>query len=66
MTPPMSVLDYDIKQSVDEASVLLELWGIRSSPLLPSLPGQYWPGVVALYTVLCMGQIELNYVITLN
>ena len=26
---------------------MLELWGMRSTPLLPSLPGQLWPGVVA-------------------
>ena len=26
---------------------MLELWGIRSTPLLPSLPGPLWPGVVA-------------------
>ena len=26
---------------------MLELWGIRSTPLLPSLLGPLWPGVVA-------------------
>ena len=26
---------------------MLELWGMRSAPLLPSLPGPLWPGVVA-------------------
>ena len=26
---------------------MLELWGMRSTPLLPSLPGPLWPGVVA-------------------
>ena len=26
---------------------MLELWGIRSTPSLPSLPGPLWPGVVA-------------------
>ena len=25
----------------------LGLWGMRSTPLLPSLPGPHWPGVVA-------------------
>ena len=25
---------------------MLELWGMRSTPLLPSLPGPLWPGVV--------------------
>ena len=26
---------------------MLELWGIRSTPLLPSPPALLWPGVVA-------------------
>ena len=26
---------------------MLELWGMRSIPSLPSLPGPLWPGVVA-------------------
>ena len=26
---------------------MLELWEMRSTPLLPSLPGPLWPGVVA-------------------
>ena len=26
---------------------MLELWGMRNTPLLPSLPGQLWPGLVA-------------------
>ena len=26
---------------------MLELWGMWSTPLLPSLPGLLWPGVVA-------------------
>ncbi len=41
-----SVLIYDLKQSDGEVPVMLELWGIRSTPLLPSLPGPLWPGVV--------------------
>ena len=39
-------LGYDTKQSDGEVPVMLELWGMRSTPLLPSLPGQLWPGVV--------------------
>ena len=27
---------------------MLELWGMRGTPLLPSLPGPLWAGVVAL------------------
>ena len=26
---------------------MLELWGMRNTPLLSSLPGPLWPGVVA-------------------
>ena len=57
---PMSAL-YD-----SEGSVMLELWGMRSTPSLPSLPGPIWPRVVAPERVLSMGQIELDCVITLN
>ena len=28
---------------------MLELWWMRSTPLLPSLPGPLWPGVVAVF-----------------
>ena len=30
---------YDTKQSDGDVPVILELWGIRNTPLLPSLPG---------------------------
>ena len=36
--------DYDTKQSDGEASVMLEVWEIRSTPSLASLPGPLWPG----------------------
>ena len=57
---------YDTKQSDGEASVKLELWGMQSTPLLASLPGPLWPGVVAPDEVLSLGQIEFNYVFKLN
>ena len=38
---------------------MLELSGIGSTPLLPSLPGPVWPGVVASAKVLSMSQTEL-------
>ena len=44
---------YDIKPSDGEAP---EMW---SNPLLPSLPGPLYPGVVASDWVLSMGQIEM-------
>ena len=36
---------------------MLELWGMRSTPSLPSLPDPLWPGVVAPDRVLSMGQM---------
>ena len=45
---------------------MLELWEMRSTPSLPSLPGPLWPGVVALARVLSLGQIEQNWVLMLN
>ncbi len=50
---------YDTKQSDGEATVMLELWGMRSTSLLPLLPGPLWPRVEAPDRVLSMGQIEL-------
>ena len=46
---------YDTKQSDGEVPAVLELWGMRSTPSLPSLPGPLWPGVVAPDTALSMG-----------
>ena len=37
----------DTKQTDGEVLAMLELWGMRSTPSLPSLPGPLWPGVVA-------------------
>ena len=51
---------YDTKQSNGDAPVMLEFWGVRSTLLLPSLPGSLWPGVVAPDRALSMGQIELT------
>ena len=45
---------------------MLELWGMRSTPSLPSLVCPLWLEVVASDRVLSMGQIELNYVLMLN
>ena len=53
--PLTSVLDYDTKQSDGEVPAVLELWRMRSTPSLPSLPGPLWPGVVAPDKVLSMG-----------
>ena len=45
--PPNECPGYDTKQSDGEVPATLELWGMRSTPSLPSLPGPLWPGVVA-------------------
>ena len=45
---PQWVSWYDTKQFDGEVPVRLELWGMQNTPLLPSLPGPLWPGVVAL------------------
>ena len=57
---------YDTKQFDSVVPVMLELWGMRSTPSLPLLPGPLWLGVVAPDRVLSMGQIELNSVLMLN
>ena len=46
---------YDTKQSDGEVPAVLELWGMRSTPSLPLLPGPLWPGVVAPDRALSMG-----------
>ena len=51
---------YDTKQSDGEASVMRELWGMRSTSWLPSLLGLLWRGVVLPDRVLSMGRINLN------
>ena len=43
-----------------------DIWGMRSTPLLPTFPDPLWPGVVAPDRVQSMGQIELNCVLMLN
>ena len=54
---PSKCSGYNNKQSDGEAPMILELWGIQSSPLLQSLPDLLWPGVVAPDRVLSMSQI---------
>ena len=45
---------YDIKQSDGEVPLMLELWGMQSTPSLALLPGLLWPGMVALDRVQSM------------
>ena len=64
--PQMSVLIYDSKEFDNEVQVMMEIWRMRSSPLLPSLPDQLGFGVEALDRVQSMGQIKLKCVTTIN
>ena len=61
--PPNECPGYDTKQSDGELPVMVELWGMQSTPLLPLLPSPLWPGVIAPDWVLSMNQIELNCVL---
>ena len=68
-TPPQKKNEcprYDTKESDGKVPVMLELWGMWSTPSLPSLLGPLWPGVVAPDRALSMGQIELNCILMLN
>ena len=44
--PPNDGPGYDTKQSDGVVPIKLELWGMRSIPSLPSLPGLFWPGLL--------------------
>ncbi len=57
---------YDTKQSDGEVPVMLDIWGMQSTPSLPLLPDPLWPGMVAPDRTLSMGQIELNGILMLN
>ena len=48
---------YDIKQYDGEVPVILELWGMQSTPSLPSFPGLLKPGLVAPDRVQSMGPV---------
>ena len=62
--PPKCVLDMILNNS--KVPRMLELWGMRSTPSLTSLPGSHLPGVVAPDRDLSIGQIELNCVLVIN
>ena len=57
--PPNERPGYNTKPSDIEVSVMLELWGMRSTPSLPLPPGPLWLGMVATDRALSMGWIEL-------
>ena len=51
---------YDTKQFDGKFPVMLEFWGMWSTPLLPSLLGPLRPGEVAPDKALSMGQIVVG------
>ena len=57
---------YDTKQSDGVVLVILEFWGLWSTPSLPLLQGPLWSGMVASDRVLSLGQRELNGILLLN
>ena len=65
-TPPIEYPDYDIKKSGGKVPGMPELWGMQSTPSLPSLPSSLGLGVVAPDRFLSKGQIEENCVLILN
>ena len=52
--PPNECPGYDTKQSDGEVPVMLELWGMLSTPSLPLLPSPFRPGVVTSDKTLSM------------
>ena len=64
--PPNECPRYDTKRTDGKVPVMLKLWGMWSTPSLPSLPGPLRPGVVTPDRVLSMGQIELNCILMRN
>ena len=64
--PANKCFDNDFKQSDGVVPVMLELWGMQSTPSLPSLPAPLWSRVVAPDRVQSMGQIEPKCIFMLN
>ena len=54
-TPTNKCSRHDIKQSADEVPLILDFWGMRSNPSLPSLAGPLKLGAVVPDRVLFMG-----------
>ena len=58
-SPPNKCPGYDTKKSVDVVPVMLKLWGMQSTPSLPSLPGSLWQFLVAM-TCLWVSHCKLS------
>ena len=59
LSHPNEYPGYDTRQSDGEVSVMLDVWGMRSTPSLKSLPAPLWPEVEVPNRIFSMGQIEL-------
>ena len=60
-----AILDMTLNTDTDgEAPLILELWGMWSTPSVPSLPGPVWPEVIATDRVLSMGQLCVKKIFT--
>ena len=57
---------YDTKQSDGGVPVILELWGMQSTPSLLLLPGPLWTGVVAPDKGPIYGPNRTNCILMLN
>ena len=64
--PPNKCPGYDTKQSDGEVPAMLELWGMQSTPSLPSLPVPVCPGVVASVKSLIYGLNRTNSIIIMS
>ena len=60
------LMGHRIYQPYPEVPAVLELWGMRSTPLLPLLPSPLWPGVVASDRAPIYGLNRTNSMLMLN
>ena len=58
---PNECPEYDTKWSDGEVQVMLELWGMRSTPSLPLVPGPLWHGEVTPDRVLFRGKRMFDF-----
>ena len=66
-TPTSSYeIGYETQKSDGEVQIMLEVLGIRTTPLFPSIPGQLRLGGAVPDYVFSLGQIELNCLLMLN
>ena len=63
---PKECPGYMTQKSDGRVPVMLELWGMQSTPLLPSLLGPLWPRMVVPNRVLSSGQVQIICVLMLH